>query len=195
MTNAMTLELIPLSKIQPSPDNPRKCFDTVTIKGLAASIKADGLLQNLVLSKPKGRKKSYTIIAGERRYRAMALLVERGELSEDFAIPAEIKDGLSEQDVRRIATIENVQRENLPPIEEAEAVASLLQDGMMLDDVLLATKHRLPVAFYGRPGGVVPMPEDILDEIRNLVHNTPIVDGHPRQRWFERMGELGLIGE
>jgi len=139
MTNAMTLELIPLSKIQPSPDNPRKSFDTVTIEGLAASIKADGLLQNLVLSKPKGRKKSYTIIAGERRYRAMALLVERGELPEKFAIPAEIKDGLSEQDVRRIAAIENVQRENLPPIEEEEAVASLLQDGMVLDDVVAKT--------------------------------------------------------
>ena len=80
--------------------------------------------------------------------------------------------------------------------KQLEAVLVVeMNNGMMLDDVLLATKHRLPVAFYGRPGGVVPMPEDILDEIRNLVHNTPIVDGHPRQRWFERMGELGLIGE
>ena len=135
----MPIEMIPLSQLKPSGFNPRKSFDKTTIEGLAASIRNDGLLQNFVVGKPKGRRKSYDIISGERRFRALSLLAERGELPKDVAVPAEIRDGLSEEDRHRISTIENVQRENLPPIEEADAVAGLLQDGMALEDVAAKT--------------------------------------------------------
>ena len=123
--NIMTFQTLELTQIQTSNGNPRKSFDEVTIFGLAQSIKTDGLLQNLVVSKPKGKKKKFTIISGERRFRAMKLLSDNGDLPEGFSVPVEVKEGLSEEQTHRIATIENVQRENLPPLEEAEAVASL----------------------------------------------------------------------
>ena len=104
----MTFQTLELSQIQASCGNPRKSFDEATIAGLAQSIKTDGLLQNLVVSKPKGRKKKFTIISGERRFRAIKLLSEQGNLPEGFSIPVEVKDGLSDEQTHRIATIENV---------------------------------------------------------------------------------------
>lgn len=134
----MTIQSISLSQLKASAENPRKTFDEISIEGLAQSIKTDGLLQNLVVAKPKGRKK-FTIISGERRFRALQLLLERGDLPQDFAVPVEVKKGLNDQETLRIATVENVQRENLPPVEEAEAIAALLQDGMAIDDVAAQT--------------------------------------------------------
>lgn len=135
----MTIEMIKISNIKPSKDNPRKSFDEKKIAGLAASIRTDGLLQNLVVSKPKGKKKTYRIISGERRYRALSLLIKNGDLPQDLKIPVEIKEGLSEVDTHRIATMENVQRENLSPLEEADAIVGLLQEKMTLDDVCAKT--------------------------------------------------------
>jgi ParB family chromosome partitioning protein len=135
----MTIQYIPLSALQADTGNVRKTFNPASIEELAQSILTDGLLQNLVVAKPKGRKKRYRIISGERRYRALKLLFERGDLSDAFEVPVEIRGGLSEVDTRRLATVENVQRENLPPLEEAEAVAGLIQDGQTLADVAAQT--------------------------------------------------------
>ena len=74
----MTIEMIPLNRLRPSKGNPRKSFDDESIKGLARSILADGLLQNLVAAKPEQGKRKYDLITGERRYRAFTLLVEHG---------------------------------------------------------------------------------------------------------------------
>ena len=134
----MTIQSITLSQLKASAENPRKTFDAASIEGLAQSIKTDGLLQNLVVAKPKGKAK-FMIISGERRFRALQLLLERGDLPQDFPVPVEIKEGLTDHETLRIATIENVQRENLPPLEEAEAIAALLQDGMAVDDVAAQT--------------------------------------------------------
>lgn len=116
----MTLQTLPLSKIQPTSANPRKNFDDATIAGLAQSIKTDGLLQNLIVGKPKGRKKMHPIICGERRFRALSLLQEQGDLPEDYEVTVEIKTDLSDEQTQRIATMENMQREDLSPMEEAE---------------------------------------------------------------------------
>jgi len=59
--------------------------------------------------------------------------------------------------------------------------------GQMLDDVQLATKGRAPVEFYGRPGGVVPFPDEILDEIKRVATSELGIEADPRQAWFERM--------
>ncbi|WP_161635314.1 ParB/RepB/Spo0J family partition protein [Aquimarina macrocephali] len=131
--------MIPLNQIKPSKNNPRKSFDDHTIAGLAASIKTDGLLQNLVVAKPKGKAKTYTIISGERRFRALSLLVANEDLPKDFDVPVKIEDGLTDEEMHRIATIENIQRENLSPLEEAAAVVGLLQDHMSLDDIVAQT--------------------------------------------------------
>ena len=135
----MTLQTLPLSKIQPSTGNPRKNFDDATIAGLALSIKTDGLLQNLIVGKPKGRKKMHPIICGERRFRALSLLQEQGDLPEDYEVTVEIKTDLSDEQTQRIATMENMQREDLSPMEEAEAIKLLVQDGDKLDDIVAKT--------------------------------------------------------
>jgi 2-oxoglutarate ferredoxin oxidoreductase subunit alpha len=62
-----------------------------------------------------------------------------------------------------------------------------MNSGQMLDDVRLAVAGRKPVEFYGRMGGVVPFPDEILAEIRRMAAGPLPVDGHPRQRWLERM--------
>lgn len=135
----MTLQTLPLSRIQPSTGNPRKTFDDATIAGLALSIKTDGLLQNLIVGKAKGKKKQHPIICGERRFRALTLLQEQGDLPEDYEVTVEIKTDLSDEQTQRIATMENMQREDLSPMEEAEAIKLLVQDGEKLDDIVAKT--------------------------------------------------------
>ncbi len=75
----MAFQTLRLKQIKASDANPRSIFNDESIAELAQSIKADGLLQNLVVLKPKGKKKTYQIISGERRYRALSLLQEQGD--------------------------------------------------------------------------------------------------------------------
>ncbi|MGF1611314.1 MAG: ParB/RepB/Spo0J family partition protein [Kiloniellales bacterium] len=133
----MSIETVTLSSLEPPAANPRSAIDTATIEGLAASISTDGLLQNLVVT--KGRGKSYRIISGERRYRALKLLEERGAIGGDHPVPVEIRVKLSEAERLRLATVENVQRENLPPLDEAKAFAALIRKGASLDDLAART--------------------------------------------------------
>lgn len=135
----MTIQTLTIAQIQPCAMNPRKFFDDATIEELAQSIKTDGLLQNLVVLKPMGRAKKHSIIAGERRYRAISHLIEKGELDKDFPVRVEIKEGLSNDEALRIATVENVQRENLSPLEEAEALSVLVKGGEELDNIIAKT--------------------------------------------------------
>ncbi len=62
-----------------------------------------------------------------------------------------------------------------------------MNSGQMLDDVLRANQNRTPVEFYGRLGGVVPFPDEILTEIRRMAKSAPSSNGHPRDRWLQRM--------
>ena len=135
----MTHNTLKLSQIEISKDNPRKIFDDQSIHGLAQSIKMEGLLQNLVVAKPKGKKKKHAIICGERRFRALSFLIENGDLPKDHPIPVEIKENLNTEDILRMATMENMQRENLTPLEEAEAITMLIHAGKKLDDILSET--------------------------------------------------------
>ena len=109
---------IKLSNIRPNKNQPRKEFDEDRIKALAESIKNVGVLQPIVL-KPL-EKDTYMIIAGERRYRA-------SKLARKSDIPAVIKD-IPMKDIMEIALIENLQREELNPIEEALAYRSLIKN-------------------------------------------------------------------
>lgn len=135
----MTLQTLSLAQLQASAENPRKTFNDESIAGLAQSIKTDGLLQNLVVFKPKGKAKKFQIISGERRFRALQMLQKTGDLGDDFQIPVEIREDLTEDEILRIATVENVQRENLPPLEEAAALAALVQNGEKIDDIVAQT--------------------------------------------------------
>ena len=109
---------IDLKNIYPNQDQPRRLFDEEKIKILSESIKNYGVLQPIVL-KPDDKGK-YMIIAGERRYRA-------SKLARKSDIPAVIKD-IPMKDIMEIALIENLQREELNPIEEALAYRSLIKN-------------------------------------------------------------------
>ena len=109
---------IPLSQIGANPDQPRKTFSDAELAELSASIRERGVIQPILLRAVTGRTYMYEIVAGERRFRAskMAGLTE---------IPAIIKT-ISNENAMEIALIENVQRENLNPIEEAFAYKNLM---------------------------------------------------------------------
>jgi ParB family chromosome partitioning protein len=133
----MSLKSVPLSALSPSRSNPRRKIDQAAIEGLAASIKTDGVLQNLVVA-PCGEEK-FRIVSGHRRYFALKLLKRRKVINDGFKVPVEIRKNLDEADALRIATIENVQRANLDPIDEAEAFAAMLQNGAAIEDVSAKT--------------------------------------------------------
>jgi ParB/RepB/Spo0J family partition protein len=133
------MQTVALSSLEPGRSNPRKAMDRSALEGLAASIRNDGLLQNLVVRPVKGKGQHYRIVSGERRYRALKLLQERGDLDGDFAVPVEIRSSLSNYDSLRIATVENLQRQNLTPLEETAALTKLIHKGTTLDDVAAQT--------------------------------------------------------
>ena len=109
---------IKLDKISPSPYQPRKYFDNIYLEELSESIRKKGLLQPILLRKLQ--YDSYEIIAGERRFRATRLIGHE-------VIPSIILD-ISDQDAMEIALIENIQRQQLSPIEEAHAIARLINE-------------------------------------------------------------------
>jgi ParB/RepB/Spo0J family partition protein len=108
---------VPLTLIDPSPMNPRKHFDDGALDELAASIREKGLIQPVVL-RPKGER--FEIVVGERRFRA----AKRAHLTE---IKSEVVTHLTDRDVAEIQIIENRQREDVHPIEEADAFANLMK--------------------------------------------------------------------
>jgi ParB family chromosome partitioning protein len=111
--------MLPVDAVDPNPDQPRDRFTTEPLQGLADSIKEVGVLQPIVV-RPAGANGRHVLVAGERRLRAarMAGLTE---------IPAVIRDG---DDQGRLveAVVENVQREDLDPLEEAAAYRTLMED-------------------------------------------------------------------
>lgn len=115
--------LVKIAEVEPNREQPRKKFDEDALLELSESIKQFGVLQPLLVQK---RKDYYEIIAGERRWRAakMAGLKE---------IPVIIKD-FSEQQIVEISLIENIQREDLNPIEEAQAYKRLLTEFQLKQD-------------------------------------------------------------
>jgi 2-oxoglutarate ferredoxin oxidoreductase subunit alpha len=68
-----------------------------------------------------------------------------------------------------------------------------MNTGQMLDDVRMAVRQAIPVEFFGRLGGLVPFPDEVLTEIQNLVRGPLTTDGHPRQRWLKRMASINPI--
>lgn len=107
------LTLVPLRDVRPNPDQPRKHFDDDKLRELSESIKAHGLLQPIVVRRVES---GFELLAGERRFRA-------AQLAGLDRLPALVRDV---DDPLEIALIENLQREDLSPLEEAEALATLI---------------------------------------------------------------------
>ncbi|UYN96078.1 MAG: ParB/RepB/Spo0J family partition protein [Enhydrobacter sp.] len=134
---------VPFSALLAPKDNPRRAFDKKAIEGLAQSIKKDGVIHNLTVQ-PEGRNK-YRVVAGKRRYLALAYLNKKGEIAASYKVPIRFDKKASAEDLSRIATVENVQREQLDPIDEAEAFVRLLGKGTKIDDVSAETGVSVPM--------------------------------------------------
>ena len=159
------LALLAVSAISPLPGQPRRHFDEAALDELAASIAARGVIQPVIVT-PQGAGR-YRLVAGERRWRA----AQRAQLHE---IPAIVRD-LSEREVMALALIENLQREDLNPIEEARAYHSLAeQEGLTQAEIAkLVDKSRSHVANLQR---LLALPESVMD----MVQDGRLSMGHAR---------------
>ena len=120
-SESQTIEkLVPVEKIYPNPNQPRKSFQEEKLIELANSIKTKGVVQPLIVRKKKGTKESFEIVAGERRWRA----AQRAQIHE---LPVIVKE-FTDIEVLEIAIIENVQRADLNPIEEALGYKNLMDN-------------------------------------------------------------------
>ena len=154
-----------LSSVSPKPGQPRKYFDTESLSDLASSIAAHGVLQPVIVKDLKNG--SYELIAGERRYRASKL----AGLSE---IPAIVMDA-DDITAAEISIIENVQREDLNPYEEASAYSSLVDDfGLTQEEVSkMVGKSRPAIANSLR---LLELPKEVI----NLIVKKELSAGHGR---------------
>ena len=150
------VETLPLREIEPDPDQPRKTFEQETLSELAASIAEHGLLQPIaVRPRPTG---GYTIIAGERRWRAARL----AGLSE---VPVVVREVTDEQ-AMELALVENLQREDLDPVEQAAGIRELMDRCGLTQEQAAAKlgKSRSAVANSLR---LMNLPEDALELLKS----------------------------
>jgi ParB family chromosome partitioning protein len=156
------VERISLVKIKPNPFQPRKIFEEEAMTDLCESIKEHGVLQPIIVRK-KGSK--YEIVVGERRFRA-------SELAGLDEIPAVVRE-LNDQQMMEIAILENLQREDLTAIEEAEAYQNLMENLSLTQEQLAFRlgKSRPHIANHIR---LLSLPQ----EVRNAISNGELSMGH-----------------
>ena len=153
-----------ISEVHPNPKQPRQYFDEEKLEELSQSIEANGVLQPLLVRKDK---EGYQIIAGERRYQACL----RCGIEE---VPVVIKD-VDDQKVMELALIENLQRSDLNPIEEARGYKQLIDANSMTQDQVAKTvsKSRAAIANALR---LLDLPE----EVQDMLFDRKLTAGHAR---------------
>ena len=125
-----TLTSIPLDRMFPNPDQPRKKFEPTALVELAASIRSNGLLQPITVRPVEGKLE---IVAGERRWRAHCLLAEQGELPGGVILAHVREMDVQQRDIEAI--VENLSRADITPMEEARAFKRVLDTGMTEDEL------------------------------------------------------------
>ncbi|MBE6146272.1 MAG: ParB/RepB/Spo0J family partition protein [Firmicutes bacterium] len=155
---------IPLTEIRSNPYQPRKEFDEQSLREFADSIKEHGVIQPIIVKKSI---KGYEIIAGERRTRA-------SKMAGKETIPAIIRD-FTDQEMMEIALIENIQREDLNPIEEAEALAKIIESNNMTQEEA-AKKFGKSRSYITNILGLLSLPE----KTKKYVREGKISMGHAR---------------
>lgn len=160
------LRNLALATIKPLPGNPRKHFDEAALDELAASIASRGVIQPIIV-RPHPNGEGYQLVAGERRWRA----AQKARLHE---IPALVRN-LTDREVMALALIENLQREDLNPVEEARAYHRLSEDeGMIQVEIAkMVEKSRSHVANMMR---LMTLPDPVLD----LIEEGKLSIGHAR---------------
>lgn len=151
----MTYEQMPVAAIEPNPDQPRKHFDPAALQELAGSIAKNGLLEPIIVRPVDGPGERHVIIAGERRWRA-------SQIANLDAVPVRVLD-IGEEEAFVLSIAENVNREDMNPMEEADAFARLLDYGRTREQV---------AELFGKTTRFVGLRLDLLDlrdEIKDLV--------------------------
>ncbi len=158
---------IPIANLKPSPSQPRRLFNKNSINELADSIKAKGLVQPLVVRPSPYDANSYEIIAGERRWRA-------AQIAQLHEVPVVIRN-FNDTEALEIAIIENVQRSDLSPIEEAAGYKRLIENhGHTQEDLSgIVGKSRSHIANIIR---LLSLPQSIQD----MITEGKISSGHAR---------------
>lgn len=153
-----------VSEVFPNPEQPRKAFDENALKELAASILKHGVIQPITVAESHG---GYMIVAGERRFRASVLAGLK-------TVPAIVKD-YDEREIKEVALLENLQREDLNPIEEARALKRLMDEFDLTQDEVAERlgKSRSAVANTLRLLNLSP-------ETTRLVQRGELTAGHAR---------------
>ena len=162
-----TVQDVKLSLIRPNPYQPRRTFDQKALRELASSIQESGVFQPIILRQPDPKLKRYELIAGERRFRA-------SKLAKQTTIPAIIRT-MSDEKMMEVAVLENLQREDLTPLEEAQAYQTLM-DKLSLTQAQVAErlgKSRPYIANYLRLLGLP-------SEIKELVSAGKLSMGQAR---------------
>lgn len=159
--------LIPIEKIYPNPEQPRRNFDKAALDDLAASIAEKGVIQPLIVREKPINSGTYEIVAGERRWRAS----QQAKLHE---VPAIIRE-FDDIEVLEVAIIENIQRSDLNPLEEAEAFSQLMEKFGHTQEVLSKSlgKSRSHIANSVR---LLTLPS----EVRTLLDRGQLSAGHAR---------------
>lgn len=155
---------IDLKEIQPNPFQPRRHFDEQSLKELSESIRSNGVLQPVIVKKVSS---GYMLVAGERRCKASGL-------AGFSTVPAIVRD-YNNQYLAELALLENIQREDLTIVEEAEAYQNAIQT-MNLTHLELANKIGKSRSYVSNALGILNLPKDVLDEI----NNGNITMGHAR---------------
>ncbi len=155
---------VDVNEIDPNAGQPRKHFDSEALEGLAQSIKAYGIVQPIIVRRIQDR---YTIIAGERRYRAARMAGLK-------MVPVVVKE-YSDTELMEVSLVENLQREDLNPIEEAQAMQLLMTEHALTQEELSERlgKSRSAVANTLR---LLNLPENI----RTMVISGALTSGHAR---------------
>jgi ParB family chromosome partitioning protein len=153
-----------INDIEPNREQPRKQFDQEKLKGLAESIKQHGVVQPIIVKKTET---GYSIIAGERRWRSAKIAGLK-------TIPAIIKD-ISTREIMEIALIENIQREDLNPVEEAEAYQKLMDEHGLTQESLskIVGKSRAAIANSVRL-------LSLTDKVKEMLVGELLTPGHAR---------------
>lgn len=168
---------LPLVNIRSNPYQPREYFDEQSLKELADSIKEHGVVQPIIVKKSI---KGYEIIAGERRTRAAKMAgLEK--------IPAIVRD-FNDQEMMEIALIENIQRENLNPIEEAEAFSKIIENNNFTQEQV-AQKFGKSRSHITNLLGLLNLPE----KTKELVKEQKISMGHAKV--LSKISDEELVNE
>jgi ParB family chromosome partitioning protein len=180
---------VPVDRVEPNPSQPRRRFEDADLHDLAASIARHGVLQPLLVSEAAPGR--YRLIAGERRWRA----ARQAGLS---TVPAVIRERLDQDRHLELALVENLQREDLTPLEEARAFEQL-RTGLGLSQAQIAERVGIDRSTVANALRLLRLPS----EIQDLVEGGALSAGHARallgfsddaerQVWARRAVETGL---